>query len=38
ILIEEWTFMQSSVTRRLGDSMPRRIEALWKAKGAHTKY
>ncbi|KAA6394788.1 MAG: putative Transposable element Tcb1 transposase [Streblomastix strix] len=38
ILIEEWTYMPSSVTRRLVDSMLRRTEALWKAKGAYTRY
>ncbi|KAA6380748.1 MAG: hypothetical protein EZS28_023725 [Streblomastix strix] len=38
IIIEEWSYLPVSLTCSLVNSMPRRTEALWKAKGLHIKY
>ncbi|KAA6369641.1 MAG: putative Transposable element Tcb1 transposase [Streblomastix strix] len=38
IIIEEWRYLPVSLTRSLENSIPRKTEALWKAKGSHTKY
>ena len=35
---EEWNKIDVSVCQRLIESMPRRVEAVLKAKGGHTKY
>lgn len=37
-LREEWGKIDSTYTKKLVDSMPRRIQALISAKGLHTKY
>jgi transposase len=37
-LVEEWNKIPPEVCQRLIESMPRRIEAVIKAKGGHTKY
>ena len=38
MLKEEWEKIPEDVALNLVDSMPRRVEALVKAKGHHTKY
>jgi len=38
ILMEEWDQIPVEVTKNLVDSMPRRIEAVIRAKGGATKY
>lgn len=38
VLQEEWGKITSQVTQTLVDSMPRRLEAVLKAKGYATKY
>ena len=38
VLVEEWQKISSEVTRNLVDSMPRRLQAVIKAKGKQTKY
>ena len=38
ILMEEWNQIPVEVTKNLVDSMPRRIEAVIRAKGRATKY
>lgn len=38
MLEEEWYAVPATYIRSLYESMPRRIEALRKAKGSHTKY
>jgi len=35
---EEWNAIEPEVCQNLIESMPRRIEAVIKAKGGHTKY
>ena len=35
---EEWEKIEPEVCQRLIESMPRRLEAVIKAKGGHTKY
>ena len=35
---EEWNKIPASVCQGLIESMPRRVEAVYKAKGGHTKY
>jgi hypothetical protein len=35
---EEWTEIPPETCQRLIESMPRRIQAVLKAKGGHTKY
>lgn len=37
-LQEEWTKISPDVTQNLVDSIPRRLEAIIKNKGSHTKY
>ena len=37
-LKEEWSKLDTSVLRRVVDSMPRRIEAVMNANGGPTKY
>ncbi len=37
-LVKEWNGISSEVCQTLIESMPRRIEAVIKAKGGHTKY
>ncbi|TFK29620.1 hypothetical protein FA15DRAFT_547227, partial [Coprinopsis marcescibilis] len=37
-LQEEWAGLDIAYIRRLYDSIPRRIDALFEAKGAYTKY
>ena len=37
-LVEEWERIPVEVCRKLIESMPRRIEAVIKAKGGNTKY
>ena len=37
-IIKEWDQIGDEVTRNLVESMPRRLEAVIKANGGHTKY
>jgi hypothetical protein len=37
-LQEEWTHIEMDYIEKLFESMPRRVEALIKARGGHTKY
>ena len=37
-VVEEWNKIPSEVCQNLIESMPRRLEAVIKAKGGHTKY
>ena len=34
----EWEKIEAGVCQNLIESMPRRVEAVWKAKGGYTKY
>ncbi|KAF9449129.1 hypothetical protein P691DRAFT_668050, partial [Macrolepiota fuliginosa MF-IS2] len=35
---KEWDAIKPDVCQNLIESMPRRVQAILKAKGAHTKY
>lgn len=37
-VVEEWNKIPPEVCQKLVESMPRRLEAVVKAKGGHTKY
>jgi len=37
-VVEEWNKIPAETCQNLIESMPRRIEAVIKAKGGHTKY
>lgn len=37
-LVEAWDALDPSLFKKLGESMPDRVEALYDAKGWHTKY
>lgn len=38
VVLEEWELIPSEMIQRLYESMPRRVEAVLKARGGHTKY
>jgi hypothetical protein len=37
-VVKEWDDMRKEECQKLIESMPRRLEAVIKAKGGHTKY
>ena len=37
-LLEQWSAISSEIVQNLVKSMPRRLSAVWNAKGQHTKY